>query len=147
MPLSSTATTTVGTADEGVRGGTETILVCEDAHSVRVLAVRLLREAGYRVIVAETGEQAVKLAEEYSDGPIDVLLTDVILPGIDGRRVAEQVLAIHPKAQVLFVSGYTANILANHGVEQWEHLELLEKPYTRNSLLSRLRQILERAAD
>jgi signal transduction histidine kinase/CheY-like chemotaxis protein len=146
LPLNATSAASSEQVDEAIRGGSETILLCEDAHAVRILAVRLLREAGYRVIVAETGEQAVSIAEAFED-PIHLLLTDVILPGMDGRRVAERVLALHPTVRVLFVSGYTANILANYGVSDWDALELLEKPYTRASLLSRLRHILDCSPD
>ena len=123
--------------------GTETVLVCEDDRAVRELTVRVLHEAGYQVISAENGEVALQLAAEC-DRRIDLLVTDVIMPGMDGKRLADALAAATPGLRILFVSGYTANVLARHGVLN-ERTDFLEKPFARGSLLRRVRAVLDRA--
>jgi two-component system cell cycle sensor histidine kinase/response regulator CckA len=127
--------------------GTETILVCEDDADVRSLAVRVLTEAGYTVLATGTGTEALQRAAAHA-GDIDLLLTDVIIPDMDGRRLAERLLAARPGIRTLFMSGYSANIIAHQGLLDAD-IELLEKPFTRREVLSRVREVLDRrgAAD
>jgi len=127
---------------EPTPGGSETILVCEDAEPVRALATRILISAGYTVLAAENGEQALELAAAHP-GPIDALVTDVMMPGMNGRAVSDALTARYPALRTLFVSGYTANVIAHHGVLD-EGVEFLEKPFTRESLLRRVRDVLDR---
>ncbi len=122
-------------------GGSETILVCEDEDSVRRLTVLQLREAGYRVIEAENGEQALRSAAR-ADVPIDLLVTDVVMPGIGGKELSEELSVARPSLKALFVSGYTAHAVARHGFLD-QDLEFIEKPFSRNTLLARVRQILD----
>ncbi len=122
-------------------GGNETILLVEDEPGVRTLARRFLEQAGYRVIEASDPEAALQEATR-SAGPIHLLVTDVVMPGISGRELAERIRKTRPETRVLFMSGYTDDAVVQHGVLSRD-AHLLEKPFTRNSLLARVRQVLD----
>jgi PAS domain S-box-containing protein len=126
-------------APAGVIRGTETILVVEDDTAVRQLTHGALTRLGYDVIEAESGRDAIRLAAERET--IHLLLTDVIMPEMSGREVCEQVAALHPGIKVLYMSGYTANVIAHHGVLD-EGIHLLRKPFTRESLAQKIREVL-----
>jgi two-component system cell cycle sensor histidine kinase/response regulator CckA len=121
--------------------GTETILLCEDDQAVRELAALVLQHAGYAVLSAARGAQTVALAKAHT-GAIQLLVTDVIMPDTNGRELAEQVRAARPGLRVLFISGYTADVIAHHGVLD-AGVEFLEKPFSRQSLLQRVREVLD----
>ena len=131
-------------ATETPAGAHETILLCEDDQPVRELLAQLLRSAGYTVLVAAEAKEALALAEHH-EGPIDLLVTDVIMPHMNGRALAETLQAERPGFATLFISGYPSNVMGQHGAPI-EDAELLEKPFTRERLLSRIRQVLARAA-
>jgi two-component system cell cycle sensor histidine kinase/response regulator CckA len=120
--------------------GTETILIVEDEASLRELARELLEANGYKVIEAERGEKAMHLVE-HSQTPIDLLLTDVVMPGIGGRQLAKRLLELRPGLHVLYMSGYTDDVISNRGVLP-ENTLLLPKPFTRAILLRRVREAL-----
>ena len=122
-------------------GGSETILVCEDEDGVRRLAVLQLREAGYTVIEAENGDQALRRIAE-NDIPIDLLITDVIMPYLDGKSLSEELTASRPGLKTLFVSGYTAHTIVRHGILD-QGLDFIEKPFSRHTLLTQVRRVLE----
>ena len=125
-----------------VTGGSETILVVEDDERVRTIVTRVLREAGYRVLVAGNGEDALALAG--ADGqPIHLLVTDVVMPGMNGRQLAGRLAQTHPETRTLFTSGYTENIIAHHGVLD-RGIEFLSKPYTLEILTRRVREVLDK---
>ncbi|MBN1514852.1 MAG: PAS domain S-box protein [Phycisphaerae bacterium] len=126
---------------ERPRGGTETILLCEDDLAVRQLTALMLKGAGYHVLCAENGARALLLSAEHP-GPIQLLITDVIMPDTNGKKLADEVMAARPDLRVLYISGYTSNVIAHHGVLN-EGIEFLEKPFTRRSLLKRVREVLE----
>jgi two-component system cell cycle sensor histidine kinase/response regulator CckA len=128
---------------ESSPGGCETILLCEDNLTVRVLVAQSLRSAGYTVIEAESGETGLMAAKNHP-GTIDLLVTDVIMSDMNGYVVSERLRAIRPKTPTLFVSGYTANTVIRHRVLD-EGLEFLEKPFTLRSLLKRVRAVLDHA--
>jgi two-component system cell cycle sensor histidine kinase/response regulator CckA len=128
--------------DEADLEGSETVLICEDDIAVRDLAERMLREAGYDVLVARNGAHALELCDRH-DGPLDLLISDIIMPGIDGRQLAEALAERLPPNRVLFISGYTSNVVARRGVIE-EGVEFLQKPFTRRALLRRVREILDR---
>ncbi|HJX52036.1 MAG TPA: PAS domain S-box protein, partial [Polyangia bacterium] len=126
-----------------VTGGSETILVVEDDDRVRSIVTRVLRDAGYHVLVASSGEAALALAG--TDGePIHLLVTDVVMPGMNGRQLADRLAQSHPETRTLFSSGYTENIIAHHGVLE-RGIEFLSKPYTIDVLTRRVREVLDKA--
>ena len=122
--------------------GTETLAVCEDDPLVRNLMIQILEGAGYGVMGAEDGEQTLNRVREC-DGKVSLLITDVIIPDMNGQELSETVRSIVPGIKTLFVSGYTANVIAHHGVLD-EGVEFLEKPFNRQSLLRRVRELLDR---
>jgi len=123
------------------RPGTGTILVVEDATAVRDLAGRALRGAGYAVLEASNGRQAIEVAER-APGPIRLLLTDVVMPEMSGRAVAERLVSWHPGLRVLYMSGYARDAIAQHGVLE-PGTEFLAKPFTPAALLARVRAVLD----
>ncbi|MCC6900409.1 MAG: response regulator [Polyangiaceae bacterium] len=122
-------------------GGTERILVVEDEAPVRRLLVRTLNSAGYTVIEAANGADAL-LKLGSTDGQLDLLVTDVVMPQMGGRELATKVLAKHPDLPVLYLSGYTENAIVHHGVLD-AGLVFLQKPFTPEELLRRVRDVLD----
>ncbi len=123
------------------RGRQETVLVAEDEDGIRDAVTRVLGRQGYQVLAAADGPAAVELARNHPD-PIDLLLTDVIMPGMLGRTLAELVTALVPGVPVVFMSGYAQPLLAADGTVDGEVL-LLEKPFTPAALLDRVQSALD----
>lgn len=123
--------------------GRETILLVEDEPEIRRVLARTLERKGYRVLVAEHGGAALVVARAHV-GPIDLLITDVIMPEMCGPEVATHLTLMHPSIKVLFISGYTDDHLEEHGVLA-PGIELLEKPFAPTQLLERARHILDGA--
>ena len=119
----------------------ETILLVEDEESLRVVTRALLVQHGYNVLEASSGGQGVKIAQEHHS-PIHLLLTDVVMPGMNGPNLAEKVAGLHPETKILYMSGYTDHIIGKHGFLESGVL-LLEKPYTRGTLTRKVRAALE----
>ena len=124
-------------------GGTETVLLVEDEDIVRDLCVRVLDELGYRVLQAGNGDEAIALAMGHG-GRIDLLLTDVVMPGMSGRELANRLTRIHPETRVLFTSGYTDNAIVHHGVLD-EGVSFIGKPYSPSALAKKVREVLDKA--
>jgi two-component system cell cycle sensor histidine kinase/response regulator CckA len=125
--------------------GWETILLVEDAEPLRRLAQMFLRNNGYQVLAAVDGADALQVARQ-SAGPIHLLLTDVVMPGINGRILAERLAPWHPAMKVLYMSGYTDSFIAGHGVlEAGTHL--LHKPFTEEALARKVRELLDANGD
>lgn len=122
---------------------TETILLVEDEAGVRELALRALREEGYQVLAAGSGDEALRLAAGR-EGSIDLLLTDIIMPGMRGDQLSRVLLARRPELRVLFMSGYAEDVITSGGVLD-PGIRLLEKPYTPASLLEHVRAALSAA--
>jgi PAS domain S-box-containing protein len=125
----------------GTARATETILLVEDDGVLRSLTRRVLEEHGYTVLEGGDGEEAIARCEGHS-GPIDALLTDIVMPGISGARLAERVRSVHPEAKVIFVSGYTGEALVPQSVRESGVL-FLPKPYTPAILIRTIRRALE----
>jgi two-component system cell cycle sensor histidine kinase/response regulator CckA len=124
----------------GVRGGSETVLLVEDDEMVRALACELLKGAGYTVLEARHGSDALDIAQRYH-GSIHLLLTDVVMPGMGGRELAGRLGPRRPQMKVLYMSGYTTDAIVHHGVLD-EGEAFLPKPITASALLSRVREVL-----
>ena len=120
--------------------GTETILVAEDERIVRVLIRKVLEQAGYTVLLGDGGTEALQLAERHS-GPIHLLVTDVVMPGINGRELARRVLELRPDTKVLFLSGYADDAVERHGVLA-PGTAFMQKPFSPSALASRVREVL-----
>ncbi|MGB8439819.1 MAG: PAS domain S-box protein [Candidatus Acidiferrales bacterium] len=120
--------------------GSETVLLVEDEKGVRELAREYLELTGYTVIAAEDGHTALELAAMHV-GPIQLLMTDVVMPGISGRELAGRVKTIRPEIKVLFMSGYTDQAVVHHGILDTD-AALLQKPFTMAALAAKLREIL-----
>src|ERR1700737_5479733 len=125
--------------------GYETILLVEDAEPLRKLAHMFLRDNGYQVLTAADGAEAQQVAAQNA-GPIHLLLTDVVMPGINGRVLAEQLAPRHPAMKVLYMSGYTDSFIAGHGVLE-EGVHLLHKPFTEDALMRKVRELLDAGKD
>ena len=123
------------------RGGTETVLLVEDESQVRNLVLDVLQARGYRVLSAKDGVEAIPLEESYP-GRIDLLITDVVMPGLSGRELARHVLGARPETKVLFISGYTDDALLRHGVNE-PGISFLQKPFALDDLLRRVRALLD----
>jgi two-component system, cell cycle sensor histidine kinase and response regulator CckA len=121
---------------------TETILLVEDEQTVRESIAEYLQENGYRVLKANGGPQALAIVGQF-EGPIDLMLTDVIMPQMSGRELAQRVAIIHPTMKIIFMSGYSDNLLSNRQVLDPRHV-LLQKPLRLAALGKRLREILGR---
>jgi PAS domain S-box-containing protein len=121
--------------------GSETILLVEDAEPLRKLAQTFLEAGGFRVLPAESGEVALEVAAGFR-GTFDLLLTDVVMPGMNGRVLAEQLSPRQPGMKVLYMSGYTDSFIAGHGVLDPE-THLLHKPFTEEVLIRKVREVLD----
>ncbi len=125
---------------DAVTGG-ETILVVEDEAAVRMLVRRILTRAGYTVVVASDGPDALKQAEAH-EGPLHLLLTDVVMPGLGGRAVADRVSELRPGIKVIYMSGYVDDAVVRAGV-LLEGVNFLQKPFTLEGLTSKIREVLD----
>jgi two-component system cell cycle sensor histidine kinase/response regulator CckA len=121
--------------------GSEIVLLVEDEKGVRELTREYLQASGYTVIEAENGHAALDLAAMQA-GPIDLLMTDVVMPGISGRELAERIAQVRPGIKILYMSGYTDRAIVHHGVLE-SGAVLLQKPFTLATLASRIREILD----
>ncbi len=121
--------------------GTGTVLVVEDDPSVREMACQVLERQGYRVLAAESSSQALQLMTEPGQGAMDLLLTDVVLPGMNGRALYDRLTFTWPHLRVVYMSGYPENVIAHHGVfEKGAHY--LQKPFAVKALLQKVRDVL-----
>jgi len=121
--------------------GTETVLLVEDAASVRLVTRQVLERYGYTVLEAPNGDTALRLAAKHH-GPIHLLLTDVVMPGISGRHLAEQLAALRPEMRVLYASGYADSAITHHGILE-PGIPYLQKPFTPETLGRRVREVLD----
>jgi len=117
------------------------VLLVEDESQVRNLVLDVLQARGYLVLSAKDVVEAIPLEESYP-GRIDLLITDVVMPGLSGRELARHVLGARPETKVLFISGYTDDALLRHGVNE-PGISFLQKPFALDDLLRRVRALLD----
>lgn len=135
------ATDHVLSDENDLRGGSETILLVEDDDVLRVLSEKMLSRLGYRVLVARDGAIAIQIAKEY-EGRIDMLFCDVVLPGANGKQVADAFAEIRPRTKVLLTSGYTDDVLIKYELTLPE-VSFIAKPFTLRSIANKLREVLD----
>jgi PAS domain S-box-containing protein len=129
------------TDETSTRRGTETILLVEDEEAIRELTRVILAGQGYNVVVAESTTHAEQLSARYS-GEIDLLLTDVVMPGTGGRELARRITGRHPRIRVLYTSGYSDNVITQSGVLD-PGVAFLQKPFTPRGLAAKVREVLD----
>src|SRR5437867_1653028 len=127
--------------EEEIAGGSETILLVEDEETVRGLAQKILEQAGYNVLSAAGGEEAVRLCRAQNRR-IDLILTDVVMPEASGKEVADRLNQLVPGIKVLFMSGYTDEVIVHHGVLD-SNVQFIQKPFTPMALAKKVREILD----
>jgi CheY-like chemotaxis protein len=125
--------------------GSETILVVEDDQSVRMLARDALEMDGYTLLEASDGQEALRVCEGHQ-GPIHLMVTDVVMPGMSGRQLAERLASLRPEMKVLYISGYADNAIVRHGVLE-PGLAFLQKPFTPGALARKVREVLDEPDD
>ena len=146
LPVSPDALETLPAPDPGTEniGGAETILLVEDEHAIREPTRHFLERLGYTVLSAESPEAALRLVAEQTK-PIDLLVTDVVMPGMNGRELSDRLRAEHAALRCLYLSGYTANVIAHRGVLE-ENVHFLSKPCSLKELAHTIRKILDQPA-
>ncbi|MDA8134692.1 MAG: PAS domain S-box protein [Desulfobacteraceae bacterium] len=141
--LSGGPAVTTHPSGEAAPGGDETLLLVEDEAAILGLARLMLERMGYRVLAASSPAEALQLVRTHA-GKIDLLMTDVVMPEMNGRDLAAQLTRLYPDLKLLFMSGYTANVIAHHGVLD-EGVCFIQKPFSKNDLALKLREALDAA--
>jgi DNA-binding NtrC family response regulator len=119
----------------------ETVLIVEDEESILKMTQMMLERMGYKVLVAGTPGEAIALAREHA-GEIHLLMTHVVVPEMNGRDLAGNLLSLYPNLKRLFMSGYTANVIAHHGVLD-EGVQFIQKPFAKQDLAIKVREVLD----
>jgi CheY-like chemotaxis protein len=131
----------VRTAPESLNGD-ETVLLVEDEEVVRRLARKMLEPRGYTVLLASSAAEALRVIAESADRDIDLLITDVVMPGMSGRQLVEALARDRPRMRVIYMSGYTDDTIVNHGVLA-AGVHFIQKPFTPDALARKVRQVLD----
>jgi signal transduction histidine kinase/CheY-like chemotaxis protein len=126
---------------EVVMRGWETVMIVEDEKALLDLSKRILEKQGYRVLATGTPDEAIRLALQHT-GELHLLMTDVVMPEMNGRDLAQKLLSVNPNLKCLFTSGYTADVIAQHGVLD-ENVHFIQKPFSRKDLAAKVRAVLD----
>lgn len=126
--------------NEKTVSGTETILLVEDEKAILKMTVLMLKRLGYNVLSASSPAEAIKICQSYN-GDIDLLITDVVMPEMSGRNLAENLSQLYPNLKCLYMSGYTANVIAHHGVLD-EDIQFINKPFSTEDIGQKIREVL-----
>ncbi len=124
-----------------VEGGNETILLVEDEPAIMKMTTTMLERLGYTVMSANRPNAAIKIAEEHK-GHIDLLMTDVIMPEMNGKDLADEILILHPEAKCLFMSGYTADMIGQQVLLEKGFL-FIQKPFSKRDIAEKIREVLD----
>jgi two-component system, cell cycle sensor histidine kinase and response regulator CckA len=127
--------------DDRGPGGSETVLLVEDEDAVRELIAETLVSDGYRVLKARHGAEALLISEQHA-GPLHLLLTDIVMPHMSGRELADRITPTRPDTKILFISGYTDDVIARHRISETDTY-FLQKPFTPDTLARKVRQVLD----
>ena len=123
--------------------GTESILLVEDEEQLRRLLRNVLADCGYSVLAAANGNEALQIVQQRQGTiDIDIVVTDVVMPGMGGRQMVNQLVSLHPKAKVLFLSGYADDSIVRHGILH-EQVPFLQKPFSPMTLGGKAREVLD----
>ena len=122
--------------------GNETVLIVEDENAVLDLMMKVLQQHGYQVLLASSSEDALNMVNDHKE-PIDILLTDVVLPGMNGRELAEKMTQLKPEINVIYMSGYTNQVIGNQGILD-ESTDYIQKPFSPFFLLKKVREVLDK---
>jgi CheY-like chemotaxis protein len=141
FPRTQESVSPVHRANDEIPSGTETVMVVEDEAALRELTCVLLEDAGYTVLESSGAEDALETAKDMHR-KIDLLLTDVVMPRLDGRELANQMVSLRPDLKVLYMSGYTDDIIVHRGVLT-QGAVLVQKPFTKRTLLQKVRETLD----
>ena len=133
--------TTKTDAAQPAERGHETILLVEDEPMILDITTKMLERQGYTVQAAATPGEAIRLAREHA-GEIHLLMTDVVMPEMNGRDLAKNLLSLYPNLKRLFMSGYTADVIAHHGVLD-EGVQFIQKPFSVQTLAAKVREVLD----
>jgi DNA-binding response OmpR family regulator len=128
-------------SEEKIPRGHETILLVEDEPMILEMAAKMLGHQGYTILSAGKPEEAIRIAAEYA-GHIDLLITDVVLPEMNGRDLAGKLTLLYPDLKLLFMSGYTANAISHQGVLE-DGVQFLQKPFSMKNLAAKVREVLD----
>jgi len=134
--------TSVVIGEEDLPRGNETVLIVEDEEEVRKIAMAILRRQGYKVLEAPQGGDAFLICEKY-EGPIHLMLTDVVMPRMDGMELAQRLLSMRPEMKVIYMSGYADNAILRHGFLE-EGVDYIQKPFTVSRLARKVREVLDK---
>jgi CheY-like chemotaxis protein len=126
----------------GLPRGSETVLLVEDDPALREMATTLLSRLGYKILAAANGVEALSLQQKQSPGPIHLLFTDVVMPHLSGKELADRVRALSPRTRILFTSAYTESAIVHQGVLD-PGVALLQKPFSPSALAHKLREVLD----
>jgi CheY-like chemotaxis protein len=147
LPLFTEKSALLPTKEQGrqAEGGQETIMLVEDEQSILKMTTMMLEKLGYTVLATSNPGEAIRQAHEHS-GRIDLLITDVVMPEMNGRDLAGRLITVYPELKRLFMSGYTANVIAHHGVLD-EDVHFIQKPFSKKNLAAKVRQVLGHAGE
>jgi DNA-binding NtrC family response regulator len=126
---------------QAISRGHETVLLVEDESAILEITTTMLEHLGYTVLAASTTGEAIRLANEHP-GEIHLLITDVVMPEMNGRKLAERLMPLHPNLKLLFMSGYTSNVIAHQGVLN-EGVCFIQKPFSMKDFATKVREVLD----
>jgi DNA-binding NtrC family response regulator len=128
--------------DEELLRGDDTILVVEDNEEVRKVTARILKMQGYRILEASNEDDAFSIGDQH-DGPIHLIVTDIVMPKMHGPELAKHLSSSYPEMKVIYMSGHVENVISHHGILE-KGMEYIQKPFTINGLVRKAREVLDK---